>query len=298
MTVRDNDFIDCNALGGDAFVTIGVAGWGADAPKIHGRISFENNRFSGVTGRRYAVSGVSEFSERREKPQFVFLGDSITDPAHIGCTANYWEFLAEDLGVTPLVYGVNGHQMIHLDGQAQKFAAEHPEGADAIFVFAGTNDYNSGVPLGEWFSETMEKTNHNGKEVERKRRAFVYDDATFKGRINILMRRLRTEWASTPVYLLTPIHRGYATFGPTNVQPDESFSNGLGLYIDDYVAAVKEAGNVWAATVIDINAESGLFPLFPEHAPFFHDGKTDMLHPSAAGHRRIADAIERHMPRV
>ena len=96
-----------------------------------------DNRFSGIKGRRYAVSGVSEFSEHRGKPQFVFLGDSITDPAHIGCTENYWQFLAEDLGVTPLVYGVNGHQMVHLDGQAQKFAAEHPEGADAIFGFAG-----------------------------------------------------------------------------------------------------------------------------------------------------------------
>lgn len=77
-----------------------------------------NNRFTDVKGRRYAVSGVSEFSERRKKPQFAFLGDSITDPAHIGCTANYWEFLAKDLDITPLVYGVNGHQMIHLDGHA------------------------------------------------------------------------------------------------------------------------------------------------------------------------------------
>lgn len=234
--------------------------------------------------------------ERRGKRQFVFFGDSITDPAHIGCTANYWEFLAKDLGITPLVYGVNGHQMKQLDGQAAKFAAEHPEGADAIFVFAGTNDYNSDVPLGEWFSETMEMTNHNGREVRRRHRAFVYDDATFCGRINILMRRLRSQWPSTPVYLLTPIHRGYAEFGPANIQPDESFANGAGLFIDDYVAAVKEAGNVWAATVIDINAESGLFPLFPEHAPFFHDAVTDRLHPSAAGHRMIASAIERHLP--
>ena len=237
----------------------------------------------------------SESGERRGKRQFVFFGDSITDLAHIGCTANYWEFLAKDLGITPLVYGVNGHQMKQLDGQAAKFAAEHPEGADAIFVFAGTNDYNSDVPLGEWFSETMEMTNHNGREVRRRHRAFVYDDATFRGRINILMRRLRSQWPSTPVYLLTPIHRGYAEFGPANIQPDESFANGAGLFIDDYVAAVKEAGNVWAATVIDINAESGLFPLFPEHAPFFHDAVTDRLHPGAAGHRMIANAIERHL---
>lgn len=91
------------------------------------------------------------------------------------------------------------------------------------------------------------------------------------------------------------MHRGYATFGPENVQPDESFANGAGLFIDDYVAAVKEAGGVWAATVIDVHAESGLFPLFPEHAPFFHDAETDMLHPGTAGHRRIADAIERRL---
>ena len=243
-----------------------------------------------------AVSASAENGAGRGgKPRFVFFGDSITDPAHIGCTANYWQFLAEDLGVVPLVYGVNGHQMKQLAGQADKFAAEHPEGADAIFVFAGTNDYNSDVPLGEWFSETVEKTNHNGREVERRRRAFLYDDTTFRGRINVLMKRLRSQWPATPVFLLTPLHRGFASFGPGNVQPDESFANGLGLYIDDYVAAVKEAGNVWAATVVDLNAESGLFPLLPGHARFFHDAETDLLHPSAAGHRLIADALERRL---
>ena len=79
-------------------------------------------------------------SERREKPQFAFLGDSITDPAHIGCTANYWEFLADDLGVTPLVYGVNGHQMKHLAEQAAKFAAEHPEGESPAQIKAESTE--------------------------------------------------------------------------------------------------------------------------------------------------------------
>ena len=54
------------------------------------------------------------------------------------------------------------------------------------------------------------------------------------------------------------------------------------------IGAVKES-------VTDHFVLKGLFPLFPEHAPFFHDAETDMLHPGTAGHRRIADAIERRL---
>ena len=63
LTIRDNDFIDCNRLGGSAFLEFGVSGWGADAPKIHGRIRLENNRFEGVRGTRCRVSGASDFTE-------------------------------------------------------------------------------------------------------------------------------------------------------------------------------------------------------------------------------------------
>ena len=68
--------------------------------------------------------------------------------------------------------------------------------------------------------------------------------------INSAMSFLRASFPTARFVLLTPIHRGFATFGAQNVQPDESFANGAGLFIDDYVAAVKEAGGVWAATVI------------------------------------------------
>ena len=54
----------------------------------------------------------------------AFLGDSITDPHHVGTTRCYWEFLADMLGIVPLVYGVNGHQMSDLYGQAQRLLAE------------------------------------------------------------------------------------------------------------------------------------------------------------------------------
>ena len=86
-----------------------------------------------------------------------------------------------------------------------------------------------------------------------------------------------------------------SVFGPSNVQPDEFHANGRGLFIDDYVAAVKEAGNVWAVNVIDLNAESGLFPLLKSHARFFHNEKSDMLHPNNAGHEQISRAIMRRL---
>jgi lysophospholipase L1-like esterase len=228
--------------------------------------------------------------------KIAFLGDSITDRRHIGCTSNYWNFLERDLGIVPLVYGINGHQMKHLSAQAEKLKADHPDGLSAIFVFAGTNDYNSDTPLGEWWTISEEMVNRGAKGmVKVRRRKFIYGDETFRGRINKVMRFIKDGWPGVPVYLITPIHRGYATFGPTNVQPDESYSNAIGLFIDDYVAVIKEAGNVWAADVIDLHAESGLFPLLKSHSRFFSDAERDMLHPNDAGHELMARAIMRHL---
>ena len=236
-----------------------------------------------------AAAWLAQF--RKPSKRIVFLGDSITDKCHVGCTKNYWGFLGERFGFEPLVYGINGQQMSHIVAQARKFQSEHPEGADVIFVFAGTNDFNGGVPLGDWYAFAEEMVNKNGMQVKLRKRSFIYDAGTFRGRINLAMKHLKDNFPKARIVLLTPVHRGYAEFGPKNVQPDESYANARGLFLDDYVAAVKEAGNVWAVKVVDLHATSQLFPNAASQDAYIHNPKTDRLHPSAAGHALMAEAI-------
>ena len=225
----------------------------------------------------------------------AFLGDSITDGIHVGTEKNYWEYLAESCRIIPLVYGINGQRWIHLRSQAEKLLAEHGDDVDALFVFMGTNDYNGSVPPGEWFLLREEENNYHGAMKRMPRRYFNLDRATLKGCINDGMSFLKEHFPLQQIILLTPIHRGFACFSETNVQPEESFPNELGLYLESYVACIKEAGNIWSVPVIDLNAICGLFPAMDEYARYFHLADTDRLHPNAAGHRRMAEALQYQM---
>lgn len=222
----------------------------------------------------------------------AFLGDSITDKKRIGTTKCYWEYLAEWLHFTPYAYAISGNKMDDILKQAQRLLEERGDSIDAIFIFAGTNDYNAGIPLGEWYTESdREAEVKEGFMERRKYRQPVLNDSTFRGRINLVMDFLKTHYPEKQVIMLTPIHRAQARFSERNVQPEELFPNKLGLYVDEYVNAVKETANVWAVPVIDLNSISGLYPLNDSHVRYFHDGKTDRLHPNAKGHERMARAL-------
>lgn len=225
-----------------------------------------------------------------------YIGDSITDP---NCRGNkikkFWDFLSEWLEITPYVYGVSGRQWNDVPRQAEKLKKEHGGEVDAIIVLMGTNDFNSGVPVGEWFTETEEQVlaAHGDvkKMVTRKKRTPVMDNNTYKGRINRGIDRLKRLFPEKQIVLLTPLHRSTADFGEKNVQPDESYQNSCGEYLDAYVEAVKEAGNIWGVPVIDFNAVTGLNPMIEEQLVYFYDSELDRLHPSTKGQERMARTL-------
>ena len=134
--------------------------------------------------------------------KIAFLGDSITDKRHVGTKKNYWQFLQESLGIIPYVYGINGHTFKNLPAQAQLLKKEHGNDIDAILIFAGTNDFNGGIKPGDWYKIQDTKVDVANKKTEiRKRRILDMNDATFRGRINIVMAYLKQNFPDTQIIL-------------------------------------------------------------------------------------------------
>ena len=123
-----------------------------------------------------------------------------------------------------------------------------------------------------------------GVQAVRKRDP-VFSHETFKGRINLALGLLKETFPDKQIVLLTLIHRGYAKFGARNIQPDENYVNTIGEYVDAYVGAIKEAGNLWSVPV------SGIFPLAKSHDPCFNGDKRDPAHPD-----RLYPNAEGHHP--
>ena len=236
-------------------------------------------------------------SEKTQNSQWqgkrvAFLGDSMTDTRRIGTTCVYWEYLSELLGIEPVVYGISGNQWDGIYRQAMKLKEQKGTDVDAILIFAGTNDFNHGIPMGEFFTETTKQTNFNGTTVTRKYRTPNLNDSTFCGRINKAMSYLKNKYPRQQIVIMTPIHRGYAKFSDKNVQPDENYANDKGLFIDVYIDALKQAASYWAVPLIDLYSISGLYPLADAQAQYFHNNETDRLHPNATGDYRLAKTIQ------
>lgn len=131
----------------------------------------------------------------------AFLGDSITDKSHVGTTKNYWQYLEEMLGLEAWVYGINGDQWKGILAQAQKLKEERGDQVDAIIIFAGTNDYNEGIPLGDWYRTENTSVEVAGPSQEmRVKRIQQTEDTNFRGRINKAMSFLKENFPTQQIF--------------------------------------------------------------------------------------------------
>ena len=126
---------------------------------------------------------------------------------------------------------------------------------------------------------------------KRKRRYMSMDNNTYRGRINVAIDKVKRMYPTQQIVLLTPIHRAQFYRNEKNWQCTEDYTNQCGIYMEEYIDAVKEAGNIWALPVIDLNAVSGLYPMMDEYSQYFADPQVDRLHPNDKGHERMARTL-------
>lgn len=237
----------------------------------------------------------------------AFLGDSMTDPSNKAATYHYYDYLQDSLGIEPRVYARSGHQWHQILEKAKLMQQTDSTTIDVIFIWAGTNDFNHGIPMGKFYAERDTTCNRNGKIVAARHREWLMNDTTFCGRINMCLSWLKHNYPTKQIIVMTPIHRAFADFsdpsrGRMNIQPDENFTNTQGLYIDDYMDALRQACRYWAVPCIDLYQDSGLYPIEDEHGQYFAEpvtnpvtGRYDRLHPNNAGHIRLGKTIQAHL---
>jgi lysophospholipase L1-like esterase len=220
----------------------------------------------------------------------AYLGDSMTEPNP--SEKRWYQYLKELLNIDYYVYAVSGYQWNNIYYMAKKLYAEKNDAVDAVFIWAGTNDYNNNVPLGDFFIEDVQSINHNGSIVSRKHRTVNMSNDDFCGRVNKVLSFLKEHYPTKQIVLFTPIHRGHADWGGQYAQPAETYANGQGLYIDAYIDVLKKAGAYWSVPVIDLYSLSGLYPVSDSFVQYFSNGENDRLHPNEKGHYRIAKTIQ------
>lgn len=200
-----------------------------------------------------------------------FLGDSITEG--VGTTGKdktFHALIAKRFGMkVARNYGISGTRIAR---QSKKSAepkwdmdfcsrySEMDDDAQLIVVFGGTNDFGHGdAPIGGFDDRTPD---------------------TFYGACHYLMSGLLNKYPDSKIVIMTPLHRR-----------EERVSNGR-LTLEGYVNIIKEVAAYYSLPLIDLWSCSGIQPaidvIMEKYCP-------DGLHPSDAGHEKLAELIGNYL---
>ena len=208
-----------------------------------------------------------------EKIKINFLGDSITEGA--GCSGQdkiYHALLAKKYHMDAYVDGIGGSRFarqVQIDPESRADrdfcmrVEEMPEGADAVVVFGGTNDFGHGTaPIGTPEDRTPD---------------------TFYGACHHLFARLLERFPDAMIVIMTPLHRSNedCPHGDNKPSPVGTLSQ--------YVKIICEVAQIYSLPVLDLYRNSGMTPRVPL---IKEQMMPDGLHPNDHGHERLAALLE------
>lgn len=191
---------------------------------------------------------------------FNALGDSITNGYLLAnpATEAWRNIIGSRNSMVVRNHGSNGSTLSGTTGSMVERALTMSTNADYITVWGGTNDYSANVPLG-----------------------LVTDvvATTFYGALNILCKYIKETYPKGKVGFITPLNH-------------KTIANGIGLFVQDYVNAIKTICNLWGIKVLDLYHEGQVLPINAVHLATL---MADYQHPNATGNVLIADTVESFM---
>ncbi|MEG0856177.1 MAG: SGNH/GDSL hydrolase family protein [Terrisporobacter sp.] len=203
------------------------------------------------------------FNKWKDK-SWISLGDSITKPGA------YQNNLKDILGFSIIDnMGKSGQTMT----SGLSHNSTYTLGKDIDYskydlatIFIGTNDFRYNKKLGEI------KTS-NSKD---------FDENTFTGSYQLLIESILKSNPNINLVLITPTQRikdGY----------DINFTNKTGSKLVDYVSVIKDLGEMYSLSVLDLYSEGGITK--ENISSFTNDG----LHLNDEGYKRISEKMYRFL---
>ncbi len=190
-------------------------------------------------------------------------GDSITEGATIPANERYLEVVKSILGIASYTnYGIGGKRISYQPGYSPTAVCRNMSNlninADLITVFAGTNDWEGNIPLGQQSST---------------------NDGEFYGALRKTCEDLITRFPTKRIAFFTPMQRTQIGADYWNGTVDST--NSLGLKLIDYVDAVKYICGLYSIPVLDLYRTAGITK--QNITNYTYDG----LHPNSPGHARL-----------
>lgn len=200
----------------------------------------------------------------------VIYGDSISTRNY--GNGGYEQYIKHELGLdvihnhaisaSALTDGTPNNLIRLLDDESML----HPD-ADLVVLWHGTNDWYWGAPVGNPMSGDLE------------------NESTYVGALNHAVRKIRAAAPQAKILCLTPLWRLQAPDGCETVAEAWINSNKIGATLRDYCHTLQEMSQLLCFPVLDMRSLTNFNEFnHPVYQP-------DMVHPSDAGYRVIADIL-------
>ena len=192
-----------------------------------------------------------------------FEGDSITQSDYLDSYNNksWADYLSEKLGFSVVRnYAIGGSSISNYNTAGSVVnrikSDSFDTDCDLVFVFAGTNDWNSNVPLGD-----IDST----------------DESTILGALNVIIDTLQTKCVNATIVVMTPMHRS-----GTRTATREAGT------MMELAKAYEEVCERWGVDCINTLKTFGINAYNTTNQELY---LPDKLHPSVEGHKRIANRM-------